>query len=247
MDGTLVYHCDPTSPALAWLQRRKLPLVFVDQEPTPGVTSINVDDRGGARRAAEHVIALGHRRIGIVNASVVGPHGLQTQETPEPQSWVTIQRMLGWREGLAAAGIEPVVIKQPHTTEEDGYAALAPLLNADPGITAVLCFADTVAHGVMLAAQDQGLTIPRDLSVVGFDDNPLAARLRPALTTVRQDIAEKGRLAAELLIRTVAPDAAPPANATTTKPGEKNLHIVLPTELIVRASTGRPRSAAGRP
>jgi DNA-binding LacI/PurR family transcriptional regulator len=155
--------------------------------------------------------------------------------------------MLGWREGLAAAGIEPVVIKQPHTTEEDGYAALAPLLNADPGITAVLCFADTVAHGVMLAAQDQGLTIPDDLSVVGFDDNPLAARLRPALTTVRQDIAEKGRLAAELLIRTVAPDAAPPANATTTKPGEKNLHIVLPTELIVRASTGRPRSAAGRP
>jgi DNA-binding LacI/PurR family transcriptional regulator len=247
MDGTLVYHCDPTSPALAWLQRRKLPLVYVDQEPTPGVPSINVDDRGGARRAAEHLIELGHRRIGIVNAGVVGPHGLQTQETPEPQSWVTIQRMLGWREGLAAAGIEPVVIKQPHTTEEDGYAALAPLLNADPGITAVLCFADTVAHGVMLAAQDQGLTIPDDLSVVGFDDNPLAARLRPALTTVRQDIAEKGRLAAELLIRTVAPDAAPPANATTTKPGEKNLHIVLPTELIVRASTGRPRSAAGRP
>src|SRR6476660_5321651 len=102
MDGTLVYHCDPTSPALAWLQRRKLPLVYVDQEPTPGVPSINVDDRGGARRAAEHLIELGHRRIGIVNAGVVGPHGLQTEETTGPQAYVTTQRMLGWREGLAA-------------------------------------------------------------------------------------------------------------------------------------------------
>jgi len=243
MDGTLVYHCDPASPALAWLQRRKLPLVFVDQEPTPGVPSINVDDRGGARRAAEHLIALGHRRIGIVNAGVVGPHGLQTVETAEPQSYVTVQRMLGWRDGLAAAGIEPVVIKQPHTTEEDGYAALGPLLQADPGITAVLCFADTIAHGVMLAAQDQGIDIPGDLSVVGFDDNPMAARLRPALTTVRQDVAEKGRLAAELLIRTVVPEAATgTGNADRiSKPGESNRHIVLPTELIVRDSTARPR------
>ena len=149
--------------------------------------------------------------------------------------------MLGWRDALAAAGIEPVVIKQPHTTEEDGYAALGPLLDADPGITAVLCFADTVAHGVMLAAQDQGLDIPGDLSVVGFDDNPMAARLRPALTTVRQDISEKGRLAADLLIRTVLPATTGDQDGD---PREPTAHIVLPTRLIIRDSTGRPRRSA---
>ena len=248
MDGTLVYHCDPTSPALAWLQRRKLPLVYVDQEPTPGVPSVNVDDRGGARLAAEHLIALGHRRIGIVNASVIGPHGIQPEQTPDRQPYVTVQRMLGWQEGLAAAGIHPVVIKQPHTTEEDGYAALDPLLAADPEMTAVLCFADTIAHGVMLAAQDRGLTIPDDLSIVGFDDNPMAARLRPALTTVRQNVTEKGRLAAELLVRAVVTHAATPGPTAhgTNGTAEADLHIVLPTELIVRDSTGRPRTRTGR-
>ncbi len=242
MDGTLVYHCDPTSPALSWLERRKLPLVFVDQEPNRGVPSINVDDRGGARRAAEHLISLGHRRIGVVNAGVVGPHGLQMGESPAPEAYVTTQRMLGWRDGLAAAGVEPVVFKEQHSTEDAGYAALGGLLTADPGITAVLCFADTLAHGVMLAAQDRGLNIPGDLSVVGFDDNPMAARLRPALTTVRQDVAEKGRLAAELLIRTVVPDAATPDDTDPMRsPRTGSEHVVLPTELIVRDSTAAPR------
>jgi DNA-binding LacI/PurR family transcriptional regulator len=226
---------------LSWLQRRKLPLVFVDQEPSPGVPSINVDDRGGAREAAEHLVALGHRRIGIVNAGVVGPHGLQTVTSAEPEAYVTTQRMLGWRDGLAAAGIEPVVVKEEHSTEDAGYAALGELLTADPGITAVLCFADTLAHGVMLAAQDGGLTVPGDLSIVGFDDNPVAARLRPALTTVRQDVADKGRLAAQLLIRTVVPDAVTPDDGDQTDDGVGSIHVVLSTELIVRDSTAAPR------
>ena len=238
MDGTLVYHCDPRSPALEWLQRRKLPIVFVDQEPTDDVPSVNVDDRGGARAAAEHLIALGHRRIGIVNAGVVGPHGLQLTETPDPQSFVTTQRMLGWQDALDAAGLTPVVIKQSYSTEEEGYAALPLLLDTDPSITAVLCFSDTLAHGIMLAAQDRGLELPRDLSVVGFDDNPLAVRLRPALTTVRQDVAEKGRLAAAELIRILAA-AGDPAVDETAGPR----HVLLPTELVIRDSTTRPRTS----
>jgi DNA-binding LacI/PurR family transcriptional regulator len=196
MDGAVVYHCDPRSPALEWLRRRRLPLVFVDQEPAPDVPCINVDDRGGARSAAEHLITLGHRRIGVINVCVLGPHGLQHDLPTTPQPYVTAQRMLGWRDGLGAAGITPVTVTQPHPTEEDGYAALGLLLDADPGITGVLCFADTVAHGVMLAAQERGLQLPDDLSIIGFDDNPLAARLRPALTTVRQEVPAKGRLAA---------------------------------------------------
>ncbi|MEP6562905.1 MAG: LacI family DNA-binding transcriptional regulator, partial [Nakamurella sp.] len=121
MDGAVVFDCDPRSPALGWLRRRRLPVVFVDQEPTPGVPCINVDDRGGARAAAEHLLALGHRRIGIVNAGVVGQHGLQPDSTADDQSYVTAQRMLGWLDGLSPAGIDPVVVKQEHFTEEDGY------------------------------------------------------------------------------------------------------------------------------
>ena len=229
---------------MGWLRRRRLPVVFVDQDPAPGVPCINVDDRGGARAAAEHLVALGHRRIGIVNAGVVGPHGLQSGSMPDDPSYVTAQRMLGWLEPLSAAGIEPVVIKQEHFTEEDGYTALEVLLGADPGITGVLCFSDTLAHGVMLAAQDRGLRLPADLSIVGFDDNPLAARLRPALTTVWQDVGEKGRLAAAALARAVAPvESGRPAGAEPSAAADKEAaasHVVLPTRLVVRESTAAP-------
>jgi DNA-binding LacI/PurR family transcriptional regulator len=232
MDGALVYHCDPRSPAVGWLKKRKLPLVYVDQFAEPDITSVNVEDRGGSRAAAQHLVDLGHRRIGVINCGVIGPHGLQVVEPEIPQSFTTTERLMGWTEALSAAGIEPVVVKAAHATQNDGYEALAVLLDADPGITGVLCYADTLAHGVMLAAEDRGLEVPRDLSVVGFDDNPLAARLRPALTTVRQDVAEKGRIAAAALVRAVAG-------------GDGDLspeHVVLPTELVVRESTAAPRS-----
>lgn len=259
MDGAVVFDCDPRSPALGWLRRRGLPMVFVDQDPTPDVPCINVDDRGGARSAAEHLLALGHRRIGIVNAGVVGPHGLQVDSTPSDSSYVTAQRKIGWLDALTAADIEPVVVKQEHFTEEDGYTALELLLSADPGITGVLCFSDTLAHGVMLAAQDRGLELPRDLSVVGFDDNPLAARLRPALTTIWQDVEEKGRLAAAALVEVVAagpgreggtkrPAATPAApDAATAEKRSAARQVVLPTRLVVRESTAPPPGLSARP
>jgi DNA-binding LacI/PurR family transcriptional regulator len=242
MDATVVYHCDPQSPAIDWLQRRRLPLVYVDQDPVPDVPTINVDDRGGARAAAEHLVELGHRRIGIVTASVVGPHGLQPRDARDAQPHVTAQRMLGWRDALAPAGIEPVVVRESQATQSQGYEALGMLLGADPGITGVLCFADTLAHGVMLAAQDRGLVLPRDLSIVGFDDNPLAARLRPPLTTVRQDITEKGRLAAAALVRAAHRKSSPAPAQVATPAATAPLHVVLPTELVVRDSTAPPRS-----
>ncbi|MET0965926.1 MAG: LacI family DNA-binding transcriptional regulator [Nakamurella sp.] len=246
MDGALVFDCDPRSPALTWLRRRRLPVVFVDQHPTPGIPCINVDDRGGATAAAQHLIALGHRRIGVVNAGVVGPHGLQQDGLTDDQSYVTAQRMFGWWDALGGAGITPVVVKQEHFTEEDGYTALEMLLAEDPDITGVLCFSDTLAHGVMLAAQDRGLQLPRDLSVVGFDDNPLAARLRPALTTVWQDVAEKGRLAAVALVQAVTVETRAGGTGSAVE-AEEAVHVVLPTRLVVRESTAPPaeRRAGG--
>ena len=76
VDGALVYSCDLTSPAVGWLMRRRLPVVFVDQPPASGIASINVDDRGGARAAAQHVLDLGHRRVGIVTSGFGGQYGI---------------------------------------------------------------------------------------------------------------------------------------------------------------------------
>lgn len=94
----------------------------------------------------------------------------------------------------------------------------------------MLCFSDAVAYGVLQVAAELGIDVPGQLSVVGFDDNPLAAQVRPALTTVRQDIAAKGRAAAAALTTAIAR-----ARTGATAPAE---HIVLPTELVVRHSSG---------
>lgn len=245
MDATLVFSCAPGGTELDWLVRRRLPLVFVDQQPQPGIPSVNVDDRGGARLAAEHLIALGHRRIGIVTMGGAEPFGLQGRAASPLGAYVTDQRMLGWQEALEAAGIEPVVVRQPkvpYLPQEHGREALDLLLATDPGLTGVLCFADSLAHGVMLAAQDRGLAVPRDLSVVGFDDNALAPSLR--LTTVHQDLDEKGRLSATALVAAATRKGRPPRQSGAD---DSEMHVVLPTRLVVRDSTAVPRGPSSRP
>jgi DNA-binding LacI/PurR family transcriptional regulator len=230
---------------MGWLRKRGLPLVLVDQEPIPEVAAVNVDDRGGARLAAEHLLALGHRRIGIVTVGMTEPYGLHegdpSTEPDTPESYITRQRILGWLDALRAAGVDPVVIKQPkmpYRPEADGYSALTMLLDADPGITGVLCFSDRFATGVLAGALDRGLTVPGDLSIVGFDDSPVASNSRPALTTVRQDLAEKGHAAAASLIAAVRSRTVN-ATASPEKP-DAAWHVVLPVELVVRESTAPP-------
>jgi DNA-binding LacI/PurR family transcriptional regulator len=142
------------------------------------------------------------------------------------------RRMQGWRDALDPAGIEPVVVYSPQSTEDGGYRAVQPLLTGPERPTALLCFSDAIAAGAMRAAQDAGLAVPRDLSVVGFDDSPLARRLRPALTTVRQDANAKGRATAALLIDALSRKRSGAEPEIT--------HVVLPTELVVRESTAPP-------
>jgi DNA-binding LacI/PurR family transcriptional regulator len=110
------------------------------------------------------------------------------------------------------------------------------LLQSDDPPTAFLCISDSIASGVISAAESLGLEVPEDVSVVGFDDNPVALRMRPPLTTVRQDVVGKGRAAA----------AALTAAIERSRAGAKVRvrHVVLPTELIVRDSTARARPLA---
>ncbi|MGH8777222.1 MAG: LacI family DNA-binding transcriptional regulator [Jiangellaceae bacterium] len=229
IDGALVYSCQPASMAREWLIRRKLPLVFVDQDPVPGIASINVDDRSGARAAAQHLVELGHERIGIVTVTLDEPLAVVTDLASASRGHPQKQRMLGWLDALKAAGIDPRVVQVPSNREDDGVRAARLLLAFDERPTAVLCFADVLALGVIRAADELGLVVPDELSVVGFDDSPAAQRSRPALTTVRQDVAAKGRLAATALATAIQ------QARTGARPRVR--HLTLPTELFVRQTT----------
>jgi DNA-binding LacI/PurR family transcriptional regulator len=240
IDGALVYSCDPDSTAVGWLMRRRLPLVFVDQAPAPRIDSVNIDDRLGARAAAQHIVDLGHRQVAIVTSGFGGRYGVLADPLEATDANTERQRLLGWLDALGPADIEPMVVRQPHTDLDDiGYTAAQIVLGRVNRPTAILCFSDAIACGVIRALQDAGLQVPNDVSVVGFDDNPVARRMQPSLTTVRQDVDAKGRAAVAALI--VAIDRA------KTKQPTRGRHLVLPTELVVRDSTAPPppdRSAA---
>ena len=240
MDGAIAYSCPPGLPALGWLERRGLPLVYVDMPPRRGRTVITIDDRGGARLAAEHLLGLGHRRIAIVSAGlsdVPGVVGFSLEAAVgSPHSQVVGQRLLGWHDALHAAGVSPVLVAQPDVYA-DARPAVRGLLAGPDRPTAILCMTDVVARDVIGVAQERGLVVPDDLSVVGFDDGPIANRTRPALTTVAQDVDAKGRAAARALREVLGarePDAGRPASR------------MLPVELVVRQSTAAAPFGASR-
>ncbi|WP_328478932.1 LacI family transcriptional regulator [Actinoplanes sp. NBC_00393] len=230
IDGALVYSCDPTSPAVSWLRRRRLPMVFVDQDPADDVACVNIADREGARAAAQHLLDLGHRRIAIAMNGLHGPHGRVTDLSALVDGHASRQRRLGWFDALTPAGVETAVIRHPFQQTDDVRRDARTLLDSTDRPTAVLCFSDLTAVGVLQAADDLGLRVPDDLSVVGFDDGPVATRVQPALTTVRQDIEEKGRVAAAALTEAIR-------RSRTGRAGPVP-HVLLPATLVVRGSTG---------
>jgi DNA-binding LacI/PurR family transcriptional regulator len=233
LDGALVYSCDVESNAVGWLLRRRLPLVFVDQAPAPGIASVNVDDRAGARAAAQHLIDLGHRSIGLVSSGFGGTYGVLDDPLGGQSGHVERLRMLGWLDALQAAGIEPTAVRLPHADPfETGCEAGRLLLDQPVRPTAVLCFSDAIALGVIRAIEDAGLSVPGDVSVAGFDDSPLGRRSLPTLTTVRQDVVAKGRAAADALIAAI--------ERGSDAPKSRARHLVLPTELVTRNSTAAP-------
>jgi DNA-binding LacI/PurR family transcriptional regulator len=230
MDGAVIYSCDPNLTATGWLRRRGLPLVFVDEEPVAGQININIDDRGGAEAAARHLVELGHRRFAVVTTGL--DSGSEDFGDPQPVSsnYVERERFAGWTEALRQGGARWKVISVPGWDPEAVQDRVSQLLGAPSPPTAVLAISDFVAYGVMRAADDLGIKVPDELSIVGYDDSPLARRLRPALTTVRQDLSVKGRETASALAAAI----------TDVRAGGKihTRHVVLPTELVVRDSTG---------
>ncbi|MFJ8748440.1 LacI family DNA-binding transcriptional regulator [Streptomyces sp. NPDC102441] len=195
-------------------------IVFCGRPPLPGtdavVAALTFDNRGGARRLTEHLIALGHRRIGYV----AGPLERTT----------TRHRLEGHREAMKAAGLygdeENVTVHGPYD-RTSGYDATLELLRREPEVTAVVAANDTVALGACAAVRDRGLRIPEDVSVAGFDDLPFSVDAVPALTTVRLPLFEAGARAGRLAMG----KETPPPGGTAT----------IAAELMERGSTAPPR------
>ncbi len=171
-----------------------------------------VDDRSGARQAAEHLLALGHRRFGILSLEITadGRTGLvdRVRRRAEARYGGTRDRLAGYEDALTAAGIDfdAVPIVESPNDRQGARRGAATLLDSRPDITAILAMSDVL--GDRRASRRRGgagLRVPEDLSVVGYDDVPEAAAADPPLTTIAQPIVEKGRLAAHMIF-----DPGPP-------------------------------------
>jgi DNA-binding LacI/PurR family transcriptional regulator len=222
VDGFVLYCVPEDDPRMDAVRARRLPFVGVDFDPRPGLVRVNIDDRGAARSAAQHLTALGHRRFGVVLAHDA-PDSTGAEAEAAATHHVERERLAGWREGLEAAGIdwgEVPVATPPGKGIETGRLGAARLLDRAERPTAILGLSDLIAMGVIQAARDRGISVPRQLSVTGFDDIAEAALSDPPLTTIRQPLQLKGSEAVRLLLE-----------------GEAAQSVLLPTELVVRAST----------
>jgi LacI family transcriptional regulator len=215
-DGLVVSGPRVDDPSLAALIAEDFPIIIQGALPGVAVASVDVDNVAGARGAVEHLLALGHRRIAcITNAPVVYT--------------AAKERLEGYRLALAGAGL-PIVddlIAAAAFDAPSGHAAMVQLLGRGVPFDAVFVASDVVALGAIGALRDAGLRVPSDISIVGFDDIPLAAYFDPPLTTVRLPAFELGQAAGRALLERITD------HATVSR-------TLLPTELIVRASTAPP-------
>jgi DNA-binding LacI/PurR family transcriptional regulator len=244
VDGFIVYSMAEDDPLLAAALRRRLPTVLIDQPPRPGVASITIDDVDGARQAATHLLGLGHRHVAIITdrlgegrAGANAAGSRSPHEMAEETFFFTRRRLQGYREALEAAGVvwaQVPIVERPDNSEAEGAAAMRALLAKPTRPTAVLCITDRLALGALAAARQAGLGVPRDLSVIGFDDIPKTAQAEPPLTTIHQALHEKGRLAGQALVGLLRGEAIAE-------------HTDLAVRLVVRGSTGpAPRQRGSR-
>jgi LacI family transcriptional regulator len=220
VDGLLLANSAAEASTVAGtLRQTPVPTVVVERAAAGlGADRVRLDNVGGARRAAQHLLDLGHRRI----ACLAGPLTFE----------VSRARVAGWREAMAAAGIAPApgwLIEGPYSPAQ-GCAATRQLLADHPEITAICAGNDLLGIGALRAAAERGVAVPAQLSVIGFDGIELGGYVHPGLTTVGQDIRSIGERAAAVLIERIR-------HGTPSHPGLVRELVVTP-ELILRESTG---------
>lgn len=209
----------PGAEFVASISTHGAPTLLLSRHADTDLPSVTSADHEGGVLAARHLYELGHRHIGVV----AGPDHASTAH----------DRVEGFRDGLREAGVEiddDCVVASAFEVD-GGVEAARTLLQRTPRPTAIFSVNDTAAIGVLGVARDLSLHIPGDLSVVGFNDIPIAAQLPVALTTINTNAHELGAIAVRQLLRLIA--------------GEPVESVALPVELVVRGSTGPPRPARG--
>jgi len=219
VDGVIVTSSRVGTLYQEHLNRLAAPVVLVNSHRQLGgqyTFAIGVDNRHGAWRAAEHLIGLGHRRIAYIS----GPADHDDD----------LDRLRGFRDALNEAGIElaPELVMAGTGRADGGEAAIPKMMALAKLPTAVFCYNDMTAIGLLRAAHRAGISIPDDLAIVGFDDIPLASYVRPALTTIRQPTGMMGARALQMVLD-LRPDGFPGQGAESD--------VVVQGELVVRESS----------
>lgn len=215
-DGFLVRSIGDLEP-FSSLPRKKLPVVQLDAGPTTGQGAVRLDNEAGAVAATNHLIELGHERIGFV--------GGQRGYRPDTD------RRRGFRAALKAAGgtYRPRWVRQDGFSPADGYRATRELLTGKNLPTAMLVSNSTTATGALAAAADAGVAVPEELSIIGFHDIAMADYVRPALTTLRMPFYELGAAGQNLLVNMIGGGKA------------EDILMAEPTpQVILRESTAPP-------
>lgn len=231
VDG-IIWAVHEVGDSHSWIDERRLrtlpPIIFLTMDRRPGASIVSTDNRAGACVATQHLIDAGCRTIGIITGPLIW--------------WEARERLAGWRSALEAAARDPspTLVAEADWSASSGEAALHALLERRPDVDAVFACNDQMALGALRYCHATSRRVPDDLSIVGFDNTPESAYFWPALTTVRQHLAELGRLAVNELHRQIE------HNLDTSGPLTPVLKVLQP-ELIVRESTASVQSAASQP
>jgi DNA-binding LacI/PurR family transcriptional regulator len=216
IDGLILSDPRADDQALSDLLNDGFPVVLLGRLPGTRVSSVEFDNRGGARAAVDHLLSQGHLRIGFVGYA------------PLPFTGVA-ERLRGYRDALGARGIafDETIVRYGDANPGTGFASTQSLLEVPDLPTAIFVSSDVLAFAALAAIRQHGLRVPEDIAVVGFDDHPLAQYASPPLTTVRLPFDEMGRQAGRMLLELFK---------RNDEPGRE---VELKTELIVRASSAR--------
>lgn len=215
IDGFILLTQEVTDLVIGAIKEREIPAVLVGHDPDhPDLDSIDVDNYSGAQKAVNHLVKLGHTRIGGIFAST------RMQESK--------QRLHGYREAIKKHDIEECenLVSIGDYSLKCGYDTMNRWIDDGLELTALFCASDTLAMGALLALNENGFLVPGDMAVIGFDNLPFAQYTIPPLTTVQQPIYGKGQRAAELLIRKLE------------KKNGDVIHENLEPELVIRKSCG---------
>ena len=212
VDGVIVSSMLMDDPIIQSLASSKMPFILIGRHPSLDVNYLDTDNFSGAQAATDHLLRLGHKRVG----TITGPENMIP----------SYDRLQGYREALHNRNVPflPELVQEGDFSEQSGYACMQNLIARR--VDAVFAASDAMAYGAIRAIRESGLNIPGDIAVVGFDDLPGSANTNPPLTSVRQPIYRLGYHGTETLVDIIQ------------HPESQPRHVILPTELVIRETCG---------